>query len=108
MAHGFIDVFWISYEGQWVHVMLRNLHSTKGMEGVVRQKLQKELEGSRISGPHTSLPIPNLHVSPLRIVPPKVPVEFRLIHHLSYPKGWGGGAVNHAIDPTIDCGSHGT
>ena len=38
-------------------------------------------------GPFVSPPFKNFRCSPLGIVPKKVPSEFRLIHHLSYPKG---------------------
>lgn len=40
-----------------------------------------------VLGPFEASPLPNLWVSPLGVVPKKAPWEFRLIHHLSYPRG---------------------
>lgn len=47
-----------------------------------------------ILGPFPVPSVPNLKVSPLGVVPKKTPGEFRLIHHLSHPKG---GSVNDGI-----------
>lgn len=41
----------IPYEGWRVHAMSGSLHSIQGMEEIVRQKIQKELEGGHISVP---------------------------------------------------------
>lgn len=50
-------------------------------------KIGKEcLEGS-VLGPFVTPSVANLRDSPLRVVPKKVPGEYRLIHHLSYPHG---------------------
>lgn len=57
------------------------------MEEIVRLKLAKEVKLGRLLGPFSSPPLPNLRVSPLGVVPKKAPGQFRLIHHLSYPKG---------------------
>jgi len=45
-------------------------------------------------GPLRTPPFASFHTSPLGVVPKKDPSEFRLIHHLSYPKG---NSVNDAI-----------
>ena len=60
-----------------------NLLSARQQPQVVDQKLAKELEAHRLAGPFDTV----FRVSPLGIVPKKTPGEFRLIHHLSYPKG---------------------
>ena len=54
---------------------------------VTHAKLRKECDAGRIFGPFTALPFPNFRCSPLDIVPKKDSSEFRLINHLSYPKG---------------------
>ena len=54
---------------------------------VVSAKLEKEIAAGRIAGPFPKIPFPNLPVSPLGVVPKKVPREFRFIHHLSFPHG---------------------
>ena len=50
-------------------------------------KIKKEIQAGRIAGPFSDAPFQVFHVSPLGVVPKKNPGEFRLIHHLSYPKG---------------------
>jgi len=54
---------------------------------VVDAKLKKELEAHRLAGPFLSPPMSPFQVSLLGVVLKKVPGEFRLIHHLSFPKG---------------------
>lgn len=78
--------------------MPRNLKSTSQFPQVVTDKLAKEVEMGRMAGPFDRPPIPGLHVSPLGVVPKKEPHKFRLIHHLSYPKG---SSVNDAIEPDL-------
>ncbi|KAM9319605.1 uncharacterized protein PAF06_003991 [Gastrophryne carolinensis] len=48
-----------------------------------------------MAGPFTDLPVEGLVVSPLGVVPKKEKGKFRLIHHVSFPKG---GSVNDGID----------
>ncbi|KAG9463655.1 hypothetical protein GDO78_021355 [Eleutherodactylus coqui] len=40
-----------------------------------------------MAGPFREPPFPNLHVSPLGLVPKKEAGKFHLIHHLSFPSG---------------------
>lgn len=54
---------------------------------VVDAKLNKELAAHRLAGPFSSPPFSVLRVSPLGLVPKKSQGKFRLIHHLSFPKG---------------------
>ena len=74
-----------------------NLFSAKQQLQVVDEKLAKELEAHRFAGPFDTPPFPVFRVSPLGIVPKKTPRDFRMIHHLSYPKGKS--AVNDGISP---------
>ena len=62
----------------------------------VDTKLKKELDAQWLAGPFQSPPLSPFWVSPLGVVPKKVPGEFRLIHHLSFPKG---SSVNDGIPP---------
>ena len=64
-----------------------NLLSAKQQPLVVDQKLAKELATHRFAGPFDTPPFPIFRVSPLGIVPKKTPRDFRMIHHLSYPRG---------------------
>ena len=50
------------------------------------KKLNTELENGRILGPYKDMPVDNLIVSPLYVVPKSTPWKFRLIHDLSHPK----------------------
>ena len=52
-----------------------------GMEGVVQNKIVKELKGGRVLGPFSVAPLENLRVSPLGIVQKRDQGEFKLIHH---------------------------
>lgn len=54
------------------------------------------MTAGRLVGPFASPPFEPFQVSPLGVVPKKTPGEFRLIHHLSFPKG---SSVNHGISP---------
>ena len=58
-------------------------------------KLNTELENGRILGPYADMPIENLIVSPLYVVPKSTPGKFRLIHDLSHPET---NSVNLHID----------
>ena len=75
------------------YVRLRsNFSSTNLLSGItnpkaVDEKLEKEIQLGRIVGPFDNQPFPVFHTSPVGIIPKKVPGEFRLIHHLSFPEG---------------------
>lgn len=65
-----------------------NLRSALDLPAVTSAKLHKECDAGRTVGPFTTPPFSNFHTSPIGLVPIKDPPEFRLIHHLSYPKGY--------------------
>lgn len=75
-----------------------NLCSVRGTKDEVHCKIGKDVSAGWVIGPFPMLPIHNLQVSPLGIVPKKTPGEYHLIHHLSYPEGQG---VNHKIPPHL-------
>ena len=70
------------------------------MPQVVDTKLHKELSLARVAGPFPYPPLQNMTFSPLGLQPKKAPGEYRIIHHLSYPKG---SSVNDGIPR--DCSS---
>ncbi|XP_053140582.1 uncharacterized protein LOC128340004 [Hemicordylus capensis] len=84
---GFVKGFRIPCQSRRVHSFARNLKSVRGMEHIVAKKIAKEVSLGRVLGPFDRLPLPTLRVSPLGVVPKKAPGEYRLIHHLSYPRG---------------------
>ncbi|KAM4652054.1 uncharacterized protein O3C94_014389, partial [Discoglossus pictus] len=51
-----------------------------------------------MAGPFDNVPFDNLRISPLGLVPKKEPDIFRLIHHLSYPRGL---SVNDGIEKEL-------
>ncbi|XP_053161001.1 uncharacterized protein LOC128349104 [Hemicordylus capensis] len=87
LREGFQYGFRIPYMGPRIHSMAPNLRSVVGMEEVVLRKINKEIALGRVLGPFRELPLPDLRISPLGVVPKKAPGEYRLIHHLSFPHG---------------------
>lgn len=98
IIQGFKFGFPLHYTGQRQFRMSKNLKSANKYPEVVRTKIEKELSEGRIGGPFSFLPMPNLRISPLGLVPKKNSADFRLIHHLSYPEG---DSVNDYIDPKL-------
>ena len=96
LERGFSVGFLIPCELGVVPPVPRNLRSALLHPDVVSEKLRKEVALGRMAGPFGVAPLADLVVSPLGVVPKKEPNKFRLIHHLSFPKG---GSVNDAIDP---------
>ena len=60
----------------------------------------KEIDAGMVVGPFSATPFPVFRTSPIGLVPKKSPNDFRLIHHLSYPRG---SSVNDSIPD--DCAS---
>ena len=77
------------------------LHNPK----VVDLKIEKELLAGHLSGPFEMLPFSPFRVSPLGVIPKKTPGKFRLVRHLSYPKG---SSVNDSISPEFSRVHYGT
>ena len=76
----------------------KNLKSANDMPHIVQNKIDKEILEGRVAVPFPERPIDTLRVSPIGLVPKKTPGEYRLIHHLSYPRGF---SVNDFIDPQL-------
>ncbi|KAJ1156513.1 hypothetical protein NDU88_009232 [Pleurodeles waltl] len=87
LFRGFSEGFRIPYSGPLVTRGANNLRSAMEAPGVVQEKLEKEHQLGRVDGPFTQPPLPNFILSPLGIVPKKEQGKYRLIHHLSFPKG---------------------
>ena len=78
----------------------KNLLSAFQNPKAVDSKLGQELAAHRVAGPFVSPPFHPFCVSPLGLVPKKVAGDFRLIHHLSFPKG---SSVNDGVDSEYTC-----
>ena len=84
---GFTSSFSLHYEGRRCSQEAPNLLLAIQNPTAVDAKLYKELEAHRLAGPFLFSPFSVFRVSPLGLVPKKVAGEFRLIHHLSCPRG---------------------
>lgn len=96
LISGFTCGFPLHFQGERQSRKANNLLSALENPLAVDVKLKKELDAQRLAGPFQSPPLSPFWVSPLGVVPKKVPGEFRLIHHLSFPKG---SSVNDGIPP---------
>ena len=94
LSNGFSQGFPLYFNGVPLSFCSKNLLSALQHPNVVSAKLTQEVKAGRISGPFDTPPFKNFCVSPLGVVPQKTPGEFRLIHHLSFPKG---ASVNDGI-----------
>ena len=93
---GFKFGFSLHFEGTRTSFFANNLISAQQNPDIVSAKLSKELAAGRLAGPFECPPFPKFRVSPLGVVPKKTPGEYRLIHHLSFPRG---DSVNDGIAP---------
>ena len=100
-----VSGFPIHYDGARVSCDATNLLSASQNPDAVDTKIRKELEAGRLAGPFPIPPLSPFCVSPLGGVPKKNPGEFRLIHHLSYPKGC---SVNDGISSEYTSVSYAT
>lgn len=91
---GFCCGFHVNFVGDRLPFESPTLKSVLDQLEIARMKLRKECDAGRIVGPFRTPPFASFRTSPLGVVPKKDPSEFRLIHHLSYPKG---NSVNDAI-----------
>lgn len=100
LRNGFLYGFCIPFVYSDSPFFLENLKSARGHTEVLRQKMQTKVNLGRMEGPLKELPFYNLRISPLGVIPKKEVDKFRLIHHLSFPKG---SSVNDGI--TKECAS---
>ena len=84
---GFKFGFSLHFEGTRTSFFANNLISAQQNPEIVSAKLSKELAAGRLAGPFDRPPFPKFRVSPLGVVPKKALGEYRLIHHLSFPRG---------------------
>ena len=105
LVSGFKFGFPIHYSGASLSCDAKNLLSTSQNPDAVEIKIRKELEAGRLAGPFPIPPLSPFCISPLGVVPKKNPGEFRLIHHLSYPKGC---SVNDGISSEYTSVSYAT
>lgn len=86
LIDGFTFGFKIPFEGKRKFTYFDNLLSARNNISILKEKIAKEVRAGRAAGPFDNPPFQDLQVSPLGLVPKKVPGEFRVIHHLSFPE----------------------
>lgn len=96
LISGFTHGFPIHFQGERKSSTANNLLSALENPMAVDAKISKEREAQRLAVSVQSPPPSPFWVSPLGVVPKKAPGKFRLIHHLSFPKG---SSVNDDIPP---------
>lgn len=82
LIQGFSQGFKLQYTGPRLLIQCKNLKPAVEL----KDKIDKENEMGRIQGPFRQLPISNLRVSPIGLVPKGDNVGWHLITHLSFPK----------------------
>lgn len=97
LLDGFSDVFLLHFDGPRIETGCKNLVSVRENEYEALRLVLREVQLGRIAGPFDDRPLPFLRVNPLGLVP-KRDGSFRLIQHLSYPKGE---SVNDFIDQKL-------
>lgn len=97
LRNGFMFGFKLMYEGPRVESSCQNLKSVIQNPNEAVNKIMKEVRAGRIAGPFKERPLKNLRLSPIGLVPKKNG-SWRLIHHLSFPKG---SSLNDYIDDTL-------
>ena len=86
-ASGFQCGFSLHFDGSKYPHSSKNVLFAYQNPKVIDDKIKKEIELGRVAGPLASPPFKKFCVSPLGVDPKKTPGEYRLIHHLSFPKG---------------------
>lgn len=97
LKQGFLSGFPLHYGGPRVQIISKNLVSASQNPSALQEKIQKEIELGRIMGPFKKLPLSNMRISPIGLVP-KHDGGWRMIMHLSHPPG---NSVNDYIDPVM-------
>lgn len=98
LKDGFTHGFRLNYTGPREHRESPNLVSASEHKQELLKKVQSEIDLGRIVGPFDRLPLPNLQVSPIGVVPKSDGISWRLITHLSFPRESG---INDFIDPDL-------
>ena len=102
LLDGFSFVFSIDYVGPRQNFSSKYLISAITNPTAFDAKLDKEIYLGRIVGPFDTRPFSVFHMSPLGLIPKKLPGEFCLIHHLSFSVGH---SINYHI-PKIASSVH--
>ena len=92
---GFKEGFKISFKGNPPCLKPKNLKSAYDHPEVIEKKIESELLNNRIEGPFDKPPFQLFAMSPIGVVEKKEKGKYRMIQHLSYPRG---NSVNDGIE----------
>ncbi len=98
LSDGFSFGFKLGFQGIREGRNSPNLKSAEADPTLALEKVMKEVHMNRIAGPFSQIPISNLIISPIGLVPKAQPGKWRLIQHLSFPHGQ---SVNDGINPDV-------
>ena len=98
LLDGFTYGFKIPFQGERKYRIYENFISVKQNMKTLTDKITNEVLAGRVAGPFQSPPFTNIQISPLGLVPKYCSGEFRIIHHLSYPKE---SSINDGIPQTL-------
>ena len=98
LEEGFRFGFRLGFIGKRVEQTSKNITSAFDLKSNILEKINKEINKGRVAGPFDKVPLSNFRSSPIGLVPYKLPGDYRLIHHLSWPQGT---SVNDQIDPNM-------
>ena len=87
LVDGFCYGFRVNFVGERISSESPNLKSALERSDITSAKLRKECDAERVVGPFSTPSILNFRCSPMGLVSRKDPSEFRMIHHLSSPRG---------------------
>lgn len=88
LIDGFTNGFSLSYQGNPNRsTTAANLKLRVGSEQILWDKLMKEVDLNRVSGPYKDIPFNSYIQSPIGLVPKQQEGQTRLIFHLSFPHG---------------------
>jgi len=87
LVNGILNGFSVACVKKTFQDNCKNLKSALEFPHVVSEKICKELKDNKIAGPFFHKPLNKLHVSPIGICKKKERNKYRMIFHLSHPKG---------------------
>lgn len=82
----FSNGFSLGFVGECPGVESQNLRSAFICPVINEEKILKEVSSGKVLGPFDSKPFVDIQCSPLGLVEKKLPGEYRMINHLSYPR----------------------
>ena len=83
----------------------KNLSSCDLAPAVIDEYISTERAMGRIIGPFDESPFADYKISPIGLIPKATPGDFRVIHHLSYPRG---ASINDSIPAECTAVSYGS